>query len=222
MAREGYSLLQADYGQIELRILAHLSGDENMIEVFKNGGDIHTKTMELLKIKERRISKNVNFGIVYGVGPRTLAEMLGVKEEEARSYIQGFLDGYPQVKSYIRRIQNKALQDGFITMISGRKRRFHEYRDSRWLSAIARQAVNTSIQGSSSDLIKIAMIRLESLLQKLDAHLLLQIHDEVIVECKKENIEEVKKIIKETMENALKLRVPLVVNITENERWVKF
>lgn len=221
IAREGYKFLIADYSQIELRMLAHFSRDKHMVDTFLKGGDIHKKTMELTGIKVRRIAKNVNFGMVYGVGPRTLSHLIQTKEDEAKHYIDKFFAGYPQVKSFISSIQQQTFRIGYVEMITGRRRHFQEIADRRWYNMIARQAINTKIQGSAADLIKIAMIRLYPLLKKIDAHMLVQIHDEIIIETPIDKIEETKKIIKETMEHALILRVPLVVNIIEANKWVK-
>lgn len=219
--REGYKFLIADYSQIELRMLAHFSRDEHMVNTFLEGGDIHATTMKLTGIKDRRIAKNVNFGIVYGVGPRTLSAMIEKPEADAKKYIDSFLNGYPMVRSFIHRVQQVTLSTGIVEMITGRKRHFHEFQDRRWYTTIARQSVNTKIQGSAADLIKIAMIKLFPLLKAHDSHMLVQIHDEIIIEVPEAKTEEVKKIITDTMENALKLRVPVIANIVEGDRWIK-
>lgn len=219
--REGYKFLIADYSQIELRMLAHFSRDEHMMNTFIEGGDIHATTMKVTGITDRRIAKNVNFGIVYGVGPRTLSSMINKSEAESKKYIDNFLKGYPQVRAFIYRVQQHTLATGIVEMITGRKRHFHEFQDRRWYSTIARQAVNTKIQGSAADLIKIAMIKLHTALKKYDAHMLVQIHDEIIIEVPLEKVEEVKKIVVETMETALQLRVPVVSNIVEGDKWIK-
>lgn len=219
--REGYKFLIADYSQIELRMLAHFSRDEHMVNTFIEGGDIHATTMKLTGITDRRIAKNVNFGIVYGVGPRTLSAMINKSEKDAKKYIDSFLNGYPQVRAFIHRVQQLTLSTGIVEMITGRKRHFHEFQDRRWYTTIARQSVNTKIQGSAADLIKIAMIKLHPLLKQYDSHMLVQIHDEIIIEVPLANVEPVKKIITDTMENALKLRVPVVANIVEGDKWIK-
>ena len=218
--RDGYKFLIADYSQIELRMLAHFSLDDKMVQTFVDDGDIHAKTMELTGT-ERRVAKAINFGLIYGMGPRTLAHTLTIKEKEAESYIEKFFAGYPKVRTYISRIQQSALKTGIVTMITGRRRRFQEIKDKRWYNAIERQAINTKIQGSAADLIKIAMIKLDGALKQYDSHLLVQIHDEVIVEVPMDKIEVVKGVIKDTMENALKLNVPIKVKIVEGDRWVK-
>lgn len=219
--REGFKFLIADYSQIELRMLAHFSRDEHMVKTFIDGGDIHATTMKLTGITDRRIAKNVNFGIVYGVGPRTLSAMINRSEKDAKKYIDSFLNGYPQVRAFIHRVQQLTLSTGIVEMITGRKRHFHEFQDRRWYTTIARQSVNTKIQGSAADLIKIAMIKLNPLLKQYNSHMLVQIHDEIIIEVPLENVEPVKKIITDTMENALKLRVPVIANIVEGDKWIK-
>jgi len=218
--RDGYKFLIADYSQIELRLLAHFSKDKHMIETFLNDGDIHSKTMKLTGTK-RKVAKGINFGLVYGMGPRTLAQTLKIKEEDAKKYINRFFNGYKQVLPFIRKIQQKAMGVGYVNMITGRKRRFHEFKDRRWFNLIKRQAINTKIQGSSADLIKIAMIKLDNNLKGLDTHQLIQIHDEILIEVPISKVEEVKKIIIDTMENAIKISVPLKVNIVEGDYWVK-
>lgn len=218
--RKGYKFLIADYSQIELRILAHFSQDNNMVKTFMEGGDIHAKTMELTGT-ERRVAKAINFGLIYGMGPRTLAHTLSIKEEDAKKYIDKFFAGYPKVRFFIERVQQGTFNNGYVEMITGRRRRFREIRDRRWFTTIQRQSINTKIQGSAADLIKIAMIKLDPMLEPLDAHQLIQIHDEIIIETPINKVEEVKKIIKDTMENSLKLRIPITVKIVEGDYWVK-
>lgn len=219
--REGYRFLIADYSQIELRMLAHFSRDEHMVNTFLEGGDIHATTMRLAGITERRIAKNVNFGIVYGIGPRGLVALIGGKEDDARKYINRFFEGYPMVKYFIEKVQAKTLQTGKVDMITGRKRRFHEFQDRRWYNTIARQSVNTKIQGSAADLIKIAMIRMEQALKEVGAFQLVQIHDEIIIETPVDKMERAREIINDCMTSALTLRVPLVANIVEGDKWIK-
>jgi DNA polymerase-1 len=218
--RDGYKFLIADYSQIELRMLAHFSQDNNMVKTFMEGGDIHAKTMELTGT-ERRVAKAINFGLIYGMGPRTLAHTLGIKEDDAKHYIDKFFSGYPKVRSFIERVQQGTFINGYVEMITGRRRRFREIRDRRWFTSIQRQSINTKIQGSAADLIKVAMIRLAPVLDDLGAFQLIQIHDEIIIETPIDKISETKKAIKEIMESALKLRVPVTVKIVEGDYWVK-
>ena len=201
-------------------MLAHFSKDENMIAVFRNGGDIHAKTMELTGTK-RKEAKGINFGLIYGRGARSLARTLNTTEAQAKDYIAKFFAGYPRIRYFEQRVQQKALQEGYVEMITGRKRRFYGIKDKRQINVIQRRAVNTKIQGSSADLIKIAMIKLDRILGSFDAHQLIQVHDEIVIEVPQEKVEEVKLLVKETMEGALKLRVPLEVGIKEGNYWVK-
>jgi len=214
--RKGYRFLVSDYSQIELRVLAHFSKDKNMVETFMNDGDIHAKTMELTGLN-RRAAKI----IIYGMGPRTLAQNLGIKEDEAKRYIEKFFAGYPSVRGFINLIQQSTIERGYVTMITGRRRRFYNFKDNQWYNLVKRQAFNSRIQGSASDIIKIAMIKLNRALKPFDSHLLLQIHDEVVIEVPEGKVKEVKEIVKETMETAVKLNVPLKVNTEEGDYWVK-
>lgn len=218
--RPGYKFIMADYSQLELRIMAHFSGDETMVHTFKTGGDIHAETMKAIG-SNRHHAKTINFGLIYGLGPRSLAQDLHIKEEEAKKYMNRFFNKYHQVKYFMDKTQAITLKTGYVEMITGRRRHFAEIADKRWWNMIARQAVNTKIQGSASDLVKVAMIKLHPLLKAIGAHMLIQIHDEVIVETPIEKAEETKAIIKETMENALTFNVPMLVSMKEGERWTK-
>ena len=218
--REGYTFILADYSQIELRMLAHFSQDANMVETFRKNGDIHAKTMELTGT-DRRQAKEINFGLIYGMGARTLAHTLNIKEEDAKLYIDRFFRGYPQVGYYTQRVQQLALREGYIQTLIGRRRRFNEVKDKRWYGMIARQAINSKIQGSAADFIKVAMIKLDKVITPFDAHLLLQIHDEVVIEVPTAKAEEVQKVVIDVMENTLKLRVPVKVNVKQGDRWIK-
>ncbi len=206
--REGYAFIVSDYSQVELRVLAHFSRDENMVQTFMDDGDIHAKTMELTGT-ERRAAKAINFGLIYGMGARSLAAALNIHENEAQDYMNRFFSGYPKVKAWINVVQKYALSQGFVTMITGRKRRFRNMFDQRWYSSVKRQSVNTKIQGSAADILKLAMLKMHKELPKYDAHILLQIHDEVVVEVPIDRMEEVKVVVRDLMESAVQLRVPL-------------
>lgn len=220
ISRRGFKFLIADYSQIELRMLAHYSLDDNMVKTFKEDGDIHAMTMKLTGTK-RKEAKGINFGLIYGMGPRTLAQMLEIPEDRAKRYIHRFFSGYPKVQAFTYRIQQQALDKGYVEMITGRKRRFREIKDKRWYNMIQRQAINSKIQGSAADLIKIAMIKLQGPLEKIGAYQLLQIHDEIIVEVPENKLEEGKKIIREVMEKAVKLRVPIKTGMVVGNYWIK-
>ena len=223
--------IDADYSQIELRVLAHLSKDSVMIDSFKNDLDIHYKTAsEVFGVpinevtdNQRRSAKAVNFGIVYGISDYGLSKDLNITRNEARKYIDGYLNTYPSIKSYMEEIVNKAKKDGFVTTILDRKRYIPEINSKNFniRSFGERIALNTPIQGSAADIIKLAMIKVYERLkiEKVDAKLILQIHDELIVECEESEKETVKKILKNSMENVYKLDLPLKVDICEGRNW---
>lgn len=223
--------IDADYSQIELRVLAHLSKDSVMIHSFKNDLDIHNKTAsevfgvpinEVTDI-QRRSAKAVNFGIVYGISDYGLSKDLNITRNEAREYIDGYLNTYPSIKIYMEEIVEKAKKDGFVTTILDRKRYIPEINSKNFniRSFGERIALNTPIQGSAADIIKLAMIKVYERLktEKVEAKLILQIHDELIVECKESDKEIVKKILKESMENVYKLDLPLKVDVCEGRNW---
>ena len=213
--------IDADYSQIELRVLAHLSKDSVMIDSFKNDLDIHYKTAsEVFGVpinevtdNQRRSAKAVNFGIVYGISDYGLSKDLNITRNEAKQYIDGYLNTYPSIKSYMEEIVNKAKKDGFVTTILDRKRYIPEINSKNFniRSFGERIALNTPIQGSAADIIKLAMIKVYERLkiEKVNAKLILQIHDELIVECEESEKETVKKILKNSMENVYKLDLPL-------------
>lgn len=223
--------IDADYSQIELRVLAHLSKDSVMIDSFKNDLDIHYKTAsEVFGVpinevtdNQRRSAKAVNFGIVYGISDYGLSKDLNITRNEARQYIDGYLNTYPSIKSYMEEIVNKAKKDGFVTTILDRKRYIPEINSKNFniRSFGERIALNTPIQGSAADIIKLAMIKVYERLkvEKVNAKLILQIHDELIVECEESEKETVKKILKNSMENVYKLDLPLKVDICEGRNW---
>ena len=223
--------IDADYSQIELRVLAHLSKDSVMIDSFKNDLDIHYKTAsEVFGVpinevtdNQRRSAKAVNFGIVYGISDYGLSKDLNITRNEAKQYIDGYLNTYPSIKSYMEEIVNKAKKDGFVTTILDRKRYIPEINSKNFniRSFGERIALNTPIQGSAADIIKLAMIKVYERLkiEKVNAKLILQIHDELIVECEESEKETVKKILKNSMENVYKLDLPLKVDICEGRNW---
>ena len=223
--------IDADYSQIELRVLAHLSKDLVMIDSFKNDLDIHYKTASEVfgvPIKEvtdnqRRSAKAVNFGIVYGISDYGLSKDLNITRNEARQYIDGYLNTYPNIKNYMEEIVKIAKKDGYVTTILGRKRYIPEINSKNFniRSFGERIALNTPIQGSAADIIKLAMIKVYERLkeEKVSAKLILQIHDELIIECDEKEKDIVKNILKESMENVYKLDLPLKVDICEGRNW---
>ena len=228
---ENHVLIDADYSQIELRLLAAISGDETMTEAFKNGTDIHTVTAsqvfrvpkEAVTPEMRKRAKAVNFGIVYGIGDYSLAMDIGVTKKQAGEYIDSYLKTYPAVSAYLQDIVKKAKADGFVATLWGRRRYIPELTASKkMLIAFGeRVAMNSPIQGSAADIIKAAMVRLESELSAsgLDARLILQVHDELIVECHRDCMDEVKAILKRVMENTIDLSVPLTVDVQAGDNW---
>ncbi len=230
-AKEGYVLCDADYSQIELRVLAHMADDKNMIDAFKSGTDIHTVTasevfdvpVDFVTPVMRSHAKAVNFGIVYGIGAFSLSKDIGVSRAEADKYIKGYLATYPQVDEYMQNVIENAKRDGFVTTLFGRRRYLPELSSSNAIlrSFGERVARNMPIQGSAADIIKIAMIRVYDRLkkEKLDARLILQVHDELIVEANESVADIVCNIIKEEMENAALLSVELQVDAASGKTW---
>lgn len=233
IAKDGFVLCDADYSQIELRVLASIAEDEAMINAFNTGVDIHTLTASevfdipvdmVLPIMRSR-AKAVNFGIVYGIGAFSLAKDIGVTRAEADRYIKGYLATYPGVASYMDKVIEKAKIDGFVTTAFGRRRYLPELSSSNgMLRAFGeRVARNAPIQGTAADIIKIAMIKVYERLKKElpSASLILQVHDELIVECKKEDADKACKILEEEMENAARLKVKLSVDANSGENWLE-
>jgi DNA polymerase-1 len=228
---ENYLLLDADYSQIELRVLAHITGDGNMISAFNNNEDIHTTTAskvfgipaeEVTSLMRSR-AKAVNFGIVYGIGDFSLSKDIGVTRKEAKKYIDDYLDKYSKVKEYMSDTVAKGKELGFVTTLFNRRRYLPELKSSNFnmRSFGERVAMNTPIQGSAADIIKISMVKVYDELKKrkLKSRLILQVHDELIVETEKSELEEVSNLLKECMENAVKLKVPMTVEVKSGESW---
>lgn len=230
-AKEGYLLVDADYSQIELRVLASIAEDKKMIEAFKNGDDIHTITasqvfnipIELMTPEMRSRAKAVNFGIVYGIGAFSLSKDINVGVAEAKKYIENYLSTYNGVNKYLESCVEKAKQDGFVSTLFGRRRYLPELSASNHnIKAFGeRVAKNMPIQGTAADIIKIAMIKVNNRLkaENLDAKLILQIHDELIIEAKAEIAEKVAEILKQEMENAVEMKVPMTVDVKYAKTW---
>lgn len=228
---EGYLFVDADYSQIELRLLAHLAKDENLIKAYQSGSDIHKITasevfdtpLEQVTDLQRRNAKAVNFGIVYGISAFGLSEDLKISRAEASSYIEKYFKTYPQIKQFLDDTVKHAKENGYVETIFHRVRPIPELKSSNFMQRNfgERVAMNSPIQGAAADIIKIAMIRVNERIkrEKLQSRLLLQIHDELLVETKKEEKEIIKKILKEEMMGAASLLVPLEVDINEGENW---
>ena len=224
-------LIDADYSQIELRVLAHISGDEHMTAAFMSGEDIHTATScrvfgvtpEEVTIEMRKRAKAVNFGILYGMGEFSLAEDLKISRAMAKEYIASYLASYPAIDRYLHNVAAEAREDGYTTTMLGRRRYIPELAaKNKNLQAFGeRVARNSPIQGSSADIIKIAMINIHRKLKEsgLDARLLLQVHDELLIECDRAVSETVLSLLKSEMENAVTLTVPLKVEANVGETW---
>lgn len=231
VAKDGYTLVDADYSQIELRVLAHMADDETMINAFRNNEDIHAVTAsQVLGIplneitKEQRSSaKAVNFGIVYGIGEFSLSQDLGISVKEAKAYIDSYLEKYHGVRKYMERVKKEAKGNGYVTTMMNRIRYIPELKSSNYnvRQFGERAAMNTPVQGSAADIIKLAMVRVDNRLisEKMKSRLILQVHDELIVEAHNDETEKVKKILKEEMENAVQLKVPLIVDMAEGHSW---
>lgn len=230
--RENYLILSADYSQIELRLLAHVSGDEHLINAFKSGVDVHTLTaskvfdvpIEKVTKDMRYKSKAVNFGIVYGQSKYGLAKALGIKAEEAETFINKYFETYPKIKSYMEDMVALVEEQGYVETVLGRKRYLEKEISSP--NAMIREfakraAINQPMQGSASDLIKLAMIDFSNKLKEnnLDSKLIMQVHDELIVEVKKSELEQVKELVLKSMELGQPLQVPLLVDVNVGESW---
>jgi DNA polymerase-1 len=226
-------LLCADYSQIELRLLAHLSGDPALKEAYRKGLDIHTRTAAALyKVPEgmvtadmRRSAKVVNFGVLYGMGAHRLAGQLRITRAEAARFIENYFSTYASVEAYINGTVDKGRRQGYVETLAGRRRYLPDLlSDNRMLKENAeRIAANTPIQGSAADLIKLAMIRIHRELEQspLACDMLLQVHDELVFEVKAGDVEEASKLIKSEMEGAMTLDVPLVVEIGTGHNWLE-
>ncbi len=230
---DDYVLVDADYSQIELRVLAAVSGDENMIRAFADGHDIHTETAasvfgvlpEDVTPEQRKRAKAVNFGIIYGIGAFSLANDIGVPKYEADQYIKNYLARYPQVSEYLDNTVADAVRDGYVTTIFGRRRYIPELSSpKKQMQAFGKRvAMNSPIQGAAADIIKIAMINVDAALKKsgIDARLILQVHDELILEAHRTCAKQAADILKREMENAVPLAVPLSVDIGIGDNWLE-
>lgn len=227
----GRVLIDADYSQIELRILAHISGDETMLDAFRNGIDIHAVTasqafgvpLEAVTSEMRKRAKAVNFGIVYGISDFSLAQDIGVSRKQAAEYISSYLAKYPKVDEYLHEVVRKAREDGYVTTMFGRRRYIPELTSSKKTlqSFGERVAMNSPIQGTAADIIKLSMINVDRALREsgLDAKLILQVHDELIVEADKKDAEKARDLLVREMESAVKLDLPLTVSAAIGDSW---
>ena len=225
--------MSADYSQIELRIMASLSKDQEMLSAFNKGLDIHSATaakvygVPINKIdrKMRSNAKSVNFGIIYGISAFGLSQNIGISRKDAQEIIDSYFKQFPKVKEYINDSIEKARANTYVETIMGRKRYLKEINSKNgMIRAMAeRNAINAPIQGTAADIIKIAMIEVDQEIQKRKMHskMLLQVHDELIFDMHNSEAEELKMLVKEKMESAAKIEVPLVVDIGEGDNWLK-
>ncbi|MBR1392195.1 MAG: DNA polymerase I, partial [Ruminococcus sp.] len=231
IAEDGYTLVDADYSQIELRVLASVCGDENMQAAFKDGRDIHLSTAaqvfdlpeDFVTPEMRSAAKAVNFGIIYGIGAFSLSKDIGVSVAEAKQYISNYLSNFPKVSEFMDRTVEDGIKNGYVTTIFGRRRNIPElHASNKVMQAFGkRAAMNAPIQGAAADIIKKAMVAVYKRLQseKLDARLILQVHDELIIECREELAERVSALLKEEMENAVSLAVPMTADVHSGRSW---
>lgn len=231
VAKEDYVLVDADYSQIELRVLAHIANDETMINAFRNNEDIHAVTasqvlgipLEDVTKEQRSSAKAVNFGIVYGIGEFSLAQDLHISVKEAKAYIESYLEKYHGVRNYMESIKEQAKKDGYVKTMLNRIRYIPELKSPNYniRQFGERVALNTPIQGTAADIIKLAMVRVDNRLinEGLKSKLILQVHDELIVEAHKDEVDEVKQILSEEMQNAMELNVPLKVDMSTGHSW---
>ncbi|WP_156008276.1 DNA polymerase I [Streptococcus ruminantium] len=225
-------LLASDYSQIELRVLAHISQDQHLIEAFQQGADIHTSTamrvfgiekVEDVTANDRRNAKAVNFGVVYGISDFGLSNNLGISRKEAKAYIDTYFERFPGIKNYMETIVREARDKGFVETLYKRRRELPDInsRNFNVRNFAERTAINSPIQGSAADILKVAMIRLDRALTEagLATRMLLQVHDEIVLEVPKSELEVVKTMVKEIMESAINLSVPLIVDENEGQTW---
>ena len=230
---EGYTLVDADYSQIELRLLAHIADDYNMKEAFINHEDIHRKTAaavfglpeEAVNDEMRKRAKAVNFGIVYGISGFSLSKDIGTTVTEATKYIKNYLMNYPSINRYLDEVVKEATANGYTTTVHGRRRYIPELaaQNAIMRNFGKRVAMNAPIQGSAADIMKIAMIKTHNRLKKdgLDARIVMQVHDELIIEARDDQVDAVKRILREEMEGAANLSIPLTVDVSTGKNWLE-
>ena len=229
---ENSVLLSSDYSQIELRVLAHISGDEHLIDAFKHGADIHTSTaMRVFNIEkpedvtpnDRRNAKAVNFGVVYGISDFGLSNNLGISRKEAKAYIETYFERYPGIKDYMERVVREARDKGYVETLFKRRREIPDInsRNFNVRGFAERTAINSPIQGSAADILKIAMIHLDQALERgaYKTKMLLQVHDEIVLQVPSDELAAIKELVKETMESAIELAVPLEADENEGKTW---
>lgn len=231
VAERGNKLISADYSQIELRILAHIAEDKNMIKIFREGGDIHTATAakinnispDKVTYEQRRAAKAINFGIAYGMGPTKLAEQTELSREEAKEFIEKYFALFPNVKKYIEVMKKFAAKTGYVQTLFGRKRYLPDIHSGlpQLKAAAERMAINMPIQGTAADIIKMAMIEIQRELPQVspNAKILLQVHDELVFEVPEQEVKKISDFIKEKMEGVFKMKVPIIIDVEVGDNW---
>jgi DNA polymerase-1 len=234
VSRPGHLLISADYSQIELVVLAHLSEDENLLAAFNEGKDVHARTAALIfgipeksvNAEQRRMAKTINFGVMYGMSAFRLSNELRISRTDAAAFIAAYFNTYAGIRSFIDRLIKTTEETGYASTIFGRRRFIREInsRNKTEKAAAERVAVNTPIQGSAADIVKTAMLNLDKKLTevKSSAKLLLQVHDELILEAPRADAKEAAELVRVEMENAVKLRIPLRVSVETGKRWGDF
>ncbi len=228
---EGFTLLSADYSQIELRILAHITKDPALVESFMADIDIHTRTasevfgvaLNEVTPDMRRYAKTINFGIIYGMGPHKLSIELGIKQSVAKQYIENYLAKYPGVREYMEKMSEAASSSGYVTTLLGRRRSLPEINSRNFSEreGARRMAINTPIQGTAADIIKIAMINIKKRIGHMKSRMILQVHDELLFEAAFDELDGLKAIVKHEMENAFPLDVPVTVELGTGKNWAE-
>ena len=230
IAREGYKIVAADYSQIELRIMAHLSNDEGMITAFAQGNDIHRATaaeifgiaLEEVTSEQRRSAKAINFGLIYGMSEFGLSNQLGISRADAKHYMERYFHRYPGVQQFMQDIRGSAAEKGYVETLFGRRLYLPEIKSSNGMrrKAAERVAINAPMQGTAADITKVAMIGIDkAIAQDENIKLIMQVHDELVFEVKAEQVGHYSKIIKAEMEKAIDMKVPLIAEVGVGDNW---
>jgi len=231
-AKPGHVLISADYNQIELVVLTHLSQDANLMAAFRDGVDVHARTAASIfglnekdvPADKRRIAKTINFGVMYGMSAFRLSNELKISRSEAAAFINAYFATYSGVSDFIQRLIKQTEETGYVSTILGRRRYIPAInsKNKTEKAAAERVAVNTPIQGSAADIVKTAMLKLDKKLANNPARMLLQVHDELIFECPKQEAAETARLIQQEMEHAVTLSIPLRVSVETGKRWGEF
>ncbi len=230
IARKGYKIVAADYSQIELRIMAHLANDEGMLKAFAEGKDIHRSTaseifgvpLDEVTGEQRRNAKAINFGLIYGMSEFGLSNQLGISRADAKQYMEAYFNRYPNVLQFMTDIKAKAAEKGYVETLLGRRLYLPEIKSSNAMrrKAAERVAINAPMQGTAADIIKIAMIGIDRVIQHSDEiKMIMQVHDELVFEVREDKVEHYSALIKAEMEKAIQLSVPLIAEVGIGDNW---